>query len=854
MTRCRQLASPRLFTRFHGVAFALALAPLMALGAAAPAMAQSGASIDGPLPAPLPLLPSNNWWNVDISHAPIDTNSAAYISFIDNGNGPRRLHPDFAGSAHDPDDPNSIYGFPYISVPGTQPLVPVTFVDYGDESDNGAPGRPAGYPIPDEAKFQPGWMEAGGPASQLDQGLDSNSGDRHMLIVDRDNRILYELYRAHWNTSLNRWEAGSGAVWPLTTNRRRPEGWTSADAAGLAIMPGLVRYDEAFGTAPIQHAFRFTVRDSNGYVYPASHNAGSRSGALPMGARLRLKSGINISSYSAPLQRIFQAMKTYGLIVADNGSDMYISGSSDPRWDSQMDMVVSGFAKLNADMFDVIQLGWQPPADTDGDGLPDDWEIAFGLNPNDATGVNGANGDPDGDGLTNLQEFQSHSDPTGVPALTRYFAEGSNNAFFQTTIDLANPGTQDATVLLRFLRSDGQIVPYVVNVQAQRHVTVVTTAVSGIESADFSTVIETNQPIVAERTMVWTPDERYGSHTEGAVKAPATQWFLAEGATHGFFSLFYLLENATDQNAQVSIRYLLPGGQAPIVLGYGVAAHSRLTIPVDDQPGLSATDVSAAIQSTNGVPIIAERAMYFTTDPNQPFTGGHDSAGVTAASGHWFFAEGATGSFFNMFLLLANPDATNTANVTVSYLLTDGTVIPVHHTLAPNSRQTYNVADEAPALKSANMSTVVDSDVPIVAERSMYWPQAWSEASNSPGATETGTVWGVAGGEQGGTFGAATYVLIANTSNFVGTARVTILFENAAPVTKDFVLQPNSRTNVDIGGIQEFAGANNSHFGVVIQSLGTTPAQIVVERSTYSNDSHGTVWAAGGVALATKLQ
>jgi len=303
----------------------------------------------------------------------------------------------------------------------------------------------------------------------------------------------------------------------------------------------------------------------------------------------------------------------------------------------------------------------------------------------------------------------------------------------------------------------------------------------------------------------------------------------------------------------VQIRYLLPGGQAPIVLGYAVGAHSRLTIPVDDQPGLGATDVSAVIHSTNAVPIIAERAMYFSTG-GQAFRGGHDSAGVTQPSGHWFFAEGATGSFFNMFLLLANPDTTNAANVTVSYLLPDGTVIPVHHVIAPNSRQTYNVADEAPALVSAAVSTVVDSDVPIVAERSMYWPHDWTEASNSPGATETGTLWAVAGGDQGGTFSAQTYVLIANTSNVAGTARVTVLLESGAPLTKDFALAPNSRFNVDIGGTPEFGAVAGTRFGVLVQSLGTTPAQIVVERSTYSNDSHGTTWAAGAVALATKLQ
>src|SRR5262249_16719798 len=148
---------------------------------------------------------------------------------------------------------------------------------------------------------------------------------------------------------------------------------------------------------------------------------------------------------------------------------------------------------------------------------------------------------------------------------------------------------------------------------------------------------------------------------------------------------------------------------------------------------------------TNAVPIIAERAMYFST-PNQPFAGGHDSAGVTAPSGHWFFAEGATGSFFDMFLLLANPDQTRTAHVNLSYLLPDSSVVHVNHNVAANSRETYNVSLEDPKLKSNAISTVVDSDVPIVAERSMYWPnapQAWAEAHNSPGATETGVTWAV---------------------------------------------------------------------------------------------------------------
>jgi hypothetical protein len=305
----------------------------------------------GALPAPLPLFPVNNWWNTDVTSAPIDPRSPALISFI----GPSRgMHPDFGGDSGDPDAP--IYGMPYVTVSGTQPLVPVTF-GYDDESDTGAPGRPPGYPIPDEAKSQERWIEGG-----LAGGDSRADGDRHLLIVDRDHRLLFETWATHWNAGANRWEAGSGAVFPLDSNGRRPDGWTSADAAGLAILPGLVRHDEVYGPDPIRHAFRVTLRSTNGYVFPASHNAGSNSSALPMGARLRLKASRDLSPFPEPVRKILQAMKTYGLIVADNGSDLYVSGTYDTRWDN--DILNPAFNAIKAGDFEVVQLGWEPSATT----------------------------------------------------------------------------------------------------------------------------------------------------------------------------------------------------------------------------------------------------------------------------------------------------------------------------------------------------------------------------------------------------------------------------------------------------------------------------------------------------------
>jgi hypothetical protein len=301
----------------------------------------------GPLPGPLPLLPADNWWNQDVSAAPLDPDSAAFIRFIGST---RALHPDFGGE----ESPGStaIYGMPYIVVNASQTKRGVVF-DYADESDGVDHGTGLSYPfypIPDEAITQPHWIEGGYP------GNENVGGDRHMLIVDSDNKYLYELFSVRY--SGGQWFAGSGAFFDLNVNGRRPDGWTSADAAGLAILPGLVRYDEVYGPDEIRHAFRFTVRATNGYVWPASHRAGSTAGALPMGARLRLKASKDLSAFDPFMQKIFRAMKNYGLIVADNGSDMFITGTFDNRWDN--DVLNPAFGALRADDFEVVQLGWQP--------------------------------------------------------------------------------------------------------------------------------------------------------------------------------------------------------------------------------------------------------------------------------------------------------------------------------------------------------------------------------------------------------------------------------------------------------------------------------------------------------------
>jgi hypothetical protein len=230
--------------------------------------------------------------------------SASYMASIGATVG---LHPDFGTVWNGA--PN---GIPFVSVPGSQPRAGVSFT-YADESD------PGPYPIPSDAPIE------GGPNS---------SGDRHVLVVDRDACVLYEMFDAHPQSD-GSWTAGSGAVFPLTSNALRPRGWTSADAAGLPILPGLVRYDEV-SAGSIAHALRFTASvTQRAFVWPAGHFASSNTNASvpPMGIRVRLKSSVDISRFSATNQVILTALQTYGMILADNGSSLFISGAPDPRWD-----------------------------------------------------------------------------------------------------------------------------------------------------------------------------------------------------------------------------------------------------------------------------------------------------------------------------------------------------------------------------------------------------------------------------------------------------------------------------------------------------------------------------------------
>jgi len=301
-----------------------------ALTASALALAGAGVATAATASYPLgtgtggcPVFPASSPWHENISKLPVSPLSSEYIASIGAN---LDLHPDFGSER--------AYGIPYAVVPDDQPKVPIHFTAYGSQSD------PGPYPIP--------------PGAPVEGGQNA-SGDRHVLVVQSGACKLYELWDAHPNAN-GSWNAGSGAVFNLRSNRLRPNGWTSADAAGLPIFAGLIRYDE-IQRGYINHAIRFTAPETQaGFIHPATHFASSSTNPdlPPMGLRLRLKASFDISHFPRVARIILRAMKTYGLILADNGSPWYFQGATDPRWN---DNALDSLKSVPGSAFQVVQTG-----------------------------------------------------------------------------------------------------------------------------------------------------------------------------------------------------------------------------------------------------------------------------------------------------------------------------------------------------------------------------------------------------------------------------------------------------------------------------------------------------------------
>jgi hypothetical protein len=479
--------------------------------------------------------------------------------------------------------------------------------------------------------------------------------------------------------------------------------------------------------------------------------------------------------------------------------------------------------------------------DADHDTMDDRWEQMFG--------VTDPNADPDGDGRTNAQEEDAGTHPNGLQQ--RFLAEGATGTFFHTRVSLANPTTTPTAAVLTLDRRDGQRFQQVVDLPATGSAAIDVGALPGLEAGDVSVTVDSDRPLGVERSMTWGASWGiYGSHAERATTAPSTTWFLAEGSTVLGFDLFYLLQNPQATSTHATVRFLLPSG-ATMTRSYDLPPGSRTTIYVNEIAGLDETDVSADIGAD--APIVVERSMY-RSYVGQPFGLGHGAMGVPAPALSWFLAEGATGSFFDLYVLIANPGDAD-ATVRADYARPDGSVVTRVYDVRAHSRYSVYV-DGISGLEATSVATTLTSTngALIVAERAMYWPGGffeYYEGHASPGSTTTALRWVVAGAEHSAAGDTQTFVLIANTENRPGQVTVTLLPDRndgwppEAPTT--VTLPATSRTTIPV---QRRFGSGP--FGVLVSSVGASPVQLVVESAVYRS-AGGFTWGAGSNALATPV-
>jgi hypothetical protein len=417
-------------------------------------------------------------------------------------------------------------------------------------------------------------------------------------------------------------------------------------------------------------------------------------------------------------------------------------------------------------------------------------------------------------------------------------AEGATGGFFDEDVLIANPTLIDAPISAAFFTESGATITETRVVPAQSRLTLHVDAIPGLEATSAAAVItsEGGAPLAVERSMFWDASY-YAGHTGSAQAAPATEWYFAEGA-QGFFDTYVLVNNPNASPTDVTFTFLREQ-EAPIVKTVTVAATSRYTLEASSVAGLSGRAFAIAVSSVQ--PVTTDRAMYFGTTPERVWGGGMASPGSPLAI-TWHFAEGATGGFFETFFLLGNPQDTD-AHANLTYLLDTGEVVKQTVIVPAHGRLTINPeAGQDVRLYAAQFSTTVDADVPIVAERSMYWAgkaAPWGEGHNSLGLTAPALTWDLAEGRQGGDHEFHTYVLVGNPEATAAEVTVTWLREGAAPVTTTHTVAAMSRLTIDAASVPALA---NQAFGARVQVTNDVP--VFVERSMYWN-ANGVFWSGG---------
>jgi hypothetical protein len=424
-------------------------------------------------------------------------------------------------------------------------------------------------------------------------------------------------------------------------------------------------------------------------------------------------------------------------------------------------------------------------------------------------------------------------------------AEGATGTFFSTDVAILNPSAAPVPVTVRYFREGQEEISEPRTLPARSRTTIHLDEVSGLEGASVSTQVDSppDSPVVVERLMSWD-ETGYGGHLGSAVDAPRRQWYFAEGA-QGFFSTFFLIANSGTSEATVQFRFLVEQG-TPVTHTMTVPPAARRTFYAGDLAELVNRSFATIIETD--LPVVAERAMYFGDSPF--WLGGHGSAGVGLPALDWFHAEGATGTLFDTYILLANPHHFD-APVTLTFITDTGVTVTRDKTVQANGRLTINIEDEATELANVNVSTRVHSlYYPIVSERAMYWGTTgtgWREAHNSFGVTASGLKWGLAEGRSGGDRGYQTYVLVSNATADDADLKVTFIRENGTVVEETYTAEAGARLNIPASGLTELA---NSNFATIVESINGVP--INVESAIYWN-SGGVVWEAGGNTVATPI-